>query len=66
MQIELEQEIFDHLEAIAHSQGRPAAELAEEIIRQYIAYQQNRDAFRAKVRGYMQEHAWLLDELAKR
>jgi predicted transcriptional regulator len=66
MQIQLEDKLVHQLEEIAQRKQRDVNELVAEVVEQYVSYETDRERFRAKIRKHMQEHAWLLNELAKR
>ncbi len=65
MQITINEDVLKRLEALAHQQNRVVEALVEEALEQYVHSQPDREAFRTVVQRHIQEHAWLLDELAK-
>lgn len=65
MVVEFNEQLMHQLEGIAAKKQRDVNELVEEVLEQFVNYETDREAFRAKVRRHMQEHAWLLNELAK-
>jgi|GEM_PF-1426453 len=64
MDIHIDERLSQRLEEIASKQQRDIADVAHEAIEQYVAQQSDREAFRAKVRKHVNDHAWLLNELA--
>ena len=65
MVVKLNEQLVHQLEGIAAKKQRDVNELVEEVLEQFVNHETDRDAFRAKVRRHMQEHAWLLKEFAK-
>ena len=66
MQIQLDNELMDELDEIARKQQRDRNELVHSVLRQYVEHETDREKFRGRVQRHIQEHEWLLNELAKR
>jgi hypothetical protein len=64
MQIELDAQLVEQLEAIARRQGRNVNDVVREMIAQYRS-PEDRAAFKSKIRRVINKHADLLDKLAK-
>ena len=67
LDIQLEDETLKQLEEVASQQGREVNGVVVTAIEAYIhRHQQFVRTFEPMIQRLLQEHAWLLDELAKR
>ncbi len=66
MDIQIDERIVRRLEEAAQEQQRDVNAIVQEAIELYFARQAEEKQLRADVRRVMQEHEWLLNELAKK
>ena len=64
MEIHVDGRLVSLLEEIAALQHREMADILQEAVEQYLSRQRAKE-FDADVRRIIEEHRWLLDELAK-
>lgn len=65
MDIQLNEELAQKLETFAREQQRPVDEIVAEAVARFLAQEVDDEALRADIRRIMNEHRWLLDELAR-
>ena len=65
MQIQLDNRIVELLTRLAEKQERDVNKLVKEAVTQYLLNQQAESRFDADTKRIMEEHTWLLEQLAK-
>ena len=65
MELQLSHDMMQLLEAVAVEQSRDVEAIIQDALVQYLEAQRQSAAFDADIRRIIDEHRWLLDELAK-